>query len=523
MNPPDLNDADRDSVAIQRNLQQITYSSFNKPTAITENGYTLTIDYGYDQQRRRSVLKDASNNTIYTRIFAGDYEEETAGGVTRKIHYINSPSGLVAVYITVNSTSTMYYILTDKLGSITHLLDNAGNVVQQYAYDAWGKRSLIVNNASTTGYILYRGYTGHEHIDATNASSYQFSLINMNGRFYDPTIGRMLSPDNQSQGGAQGFNKYSYCSNNPLKYTDPSGWVNIGGVGGGDRSGGVSGFATQADLMFQNKAYNGWGIDGPDNLGGGGGAFAHLSANYDANGVGTNLAAEYAQLADPNNPYQAEKLAQMNYYNAVFGGDFLKFQNASKALSNAEKTVDKLLNGGGSNNAESGGVKLYAMVGNDMAEIADGVHSISINGINFIKSWEKLRLQPYDDGTGVITIAWGHVLEDPYAYNESPGITLEMAEAILASDLQTRIDKINNLVKTPLSQNQFDALVSYVFNTNSLSKTNLLLNLNSMNFSGAASEMDINKDSHGKFMQGLENRRIAERNLFLNGIYIYTH
>ena len=53
----------------------------------------------------------------------------------------------------------------------------------------------------------------------------EFGLVNMNGRLYDPTLGRFLSPDNyvQEPGNSQSFNRYSYCLNNPLKYTDPSG------------------------------------------------------------------------------------------------------------------------------------------------------------------------------------------------------------------------------------------------------------------------------------------------------------
>jgi RHS repeat-associated protein len=65
---------------------------------------------------------------------------------------------------------------------------------------------------------LYRGFTGHEHLP-------EFGLINMNGRMYDPLIGRMLSPDNfvQSPCYSQSYNRYSYCWNNPLKFTDHSG------------------------------------------------------------------------------------------------------------------------------------------------------------------------------------------------------------------------------------------------------------------------------------------------------------
>ncbi|MEX1189142.1 MAG: RHS repeat-associated core domain-containing protein [Bacteroidia bacterium] len=80
--------------------------------------------------------------------------------------------------------------------------------------DTWD----YTTNTSTRPEWLIRGYTGHEHLT-------EFELINMNGRMYDPILGRMLSPDNfvQNPSSTQSYNRYSYCFNNPLKYTDPSG------------------------------------------------------------------------------------------------------------------------------------------------------------------------------------------------------------------------------------------------------------------------------------------------------------
>ena len=76
-----------------------------------------------------------------------------------------------------------------------------------------------------------------------------------------------------------------------------------------------------------------------------------------------------------------------------------------------------------------------------------------------------------------------------------------------------------NSVTVYLTQAQFDALVSYVFNTGPLEGSpQLLQNLNNGDYEGAAAEMDINT-SDGIYMQGLENRRIEERNIFINGIY----
>ncbi len=65
-----------------------------------------------------------------------------------------------------------------------------------------------------------RGYTFHEHLP-------QFALINMNGRVYDPVLGRFLSPDPyvQAPTNTQNYNRYSYCINNPLKYVDLSGYT----------------------------------------------------------------------------------------------------------------------------------------------------------------------------------------------------------------------------------------------------------------------------------------------------------
>jgi RHS repeat-associated protein len=119
------------------------------------------------------------------------------------------------------STETMYYIHNDYLGSITAITDEDGNLVESLSYDPWGRRRNADDwtDYNVTSTLFDRGYTGHEHLD-------QFGLINMNGRVYDPFLARFLSPDPfvQAPGYSQNYNRYSYAWNNPLKYTDPSGY-----------------------------------------------------------------------------------------------------------------------------------------------------------------------------------------------------------------------------------------------------------------------------------------------------------
>jgi len=115
----------------------------------------------------------------------------------------------------------------DNLGSWNVISDSIGNIVQRVSFDAWGRRRNATDWSynNINGNLRFdRGYTGHEHIQA-------FNLINMNGRMYDPAVGRFLSPDIFADAGStQGMNSYSYCLNNPLMYSDPSGWIatNIG-------------------------------------------------------------------------------------------------------------------------------------------------------------------------------------------------------------------------------------------------------------------------------------------------------
>ncbi len=130
-------------------------------------------------------------------------------------------------------TTNWYYVLRDHLGTITHITNASGTVLNEYSFDAWGRRRNFSNwgytVAAQTDLLPARGFTAHEWLP-------WFNLYNMNGRLYDPVVGRFLSPDNyvQMPDFSQNFNRYSYCWNNPLKYNDPDGewlWIPLMIVG----------------------------------------------------------------------------------------------------------------------------------------------------------------------------------------------------------------------------------------------------------------------------------------------------
>lgn len=139
----------------------------------------------------------------------------------------------------------------------------------------------------------------------------------------------------------------------------------------------------------------------------------------------------------------------------------------------------------------------------------------SANGIQFIKQFEGFSSKPYPDSAGKSTIGYGHLIKDGESFDT---ISEDDALAFLASDLAWAETVVNRDVLVTINQNQFDALVDFVYNVGSANFRNshLLATLNEDNYDAAADELLMWDHAGGVEVAGLERRRKAERDLFLS-------
>ena len=227
------------------------YTAFDRPAVLSctdqESGAITDMAFTYDaaHERVRTVLtfdsqskRDIEVTAVKHYYLGGRYElvetdvyDPQAKGessiTTRKERlYLGGDAYSAPVVVIRNNGSgngTYYNIGRDVQGSITHIATMSGTLVAEYSYDPWGRLRNPATHAlydvlSAPDLMLGRGYTGHEYIP-------EAGLWNANARLYDPFLGCFLSPDPyiQAPDFTQNLNRYAYCLNNPLKYSDESG------------------------------------------------------------------------------------------------------------------------------------------------------------------------------------------------------------------------------------------------------------------------------------------------------------
>ena len=222
---------DADGNMVNRNGTLMQWNSLNLPVSISQDGSnTSQFSYAPDQHRyyQAALIAGVSETTVYV----GGYEAWTRAGVTTFRHHLMAYGREVAEVDLTNSGSsvneTVSYVLTDHLGSVDVITNASGAVVADMSFSAWGGRrepgtwEAPVGTAEIqTDHDADRyGFTHQEMLDNVN-------LIHMNGRVYDPNLGRFLSVDPifEFPTNTQSLNPYSYVLNNLLSLTDPTGYI----------------------------------------------------------------------------------------------------------------------------------------------------------------------------------------------------------------------------------------------------------------------------------------------------------
>jgi RHS repeat-associated protein len=235
-----------------------TWTAQNQPSGISDAGNCMSFAYDPDGTRysERTASGSLSNGTCSgsgstTLEIGSGFEVITpdgsspsyrvmimAAGKAVAVMNISGTGGPTATYQTSTGASTtnyLNYLHYDSLGNVDTVTDAAGNLISaqsggKMSYDIFGKRrdpstwaplSLAVNDTSTTDW----GYTSQQQLDSLGPLQGE-GLVHMNGRVYDPTLGRFISADPRVPNAynSQDLNRFAYVDNNPLNSTDPTGY-----------------------------------------------------------------------------------------------------------------------------------------------------------------------------------------------------------------------------------------------------------------------------------------------------------
>ncbi|WP_288919890.1 SafA/ExsA family spore coat assembly protein [uncultured Ottowia sp.] len=192
---------------------------------------------------------------------------------------------------------------------------------------------------------------------------------------------------------------------------------------------------------------------------------------------------------------------QISNPDLIFAGDTINLPGGAGAA------------GGGAANQTSGVQQTAAASGAGGSQ-PSGM-SMSQAGLDMVKKYEGLYTKAYRDPVGILTIGYGHTGSD---VREGQTITEAQATELLRKDLGTAENAVRKAVKVPLTQGQFDALVSFTFNcgAGALQKSTLLQKLNAGDYAGAQAEFAKWNHGGGRVLPGLTRRRNEEAQMFGN-------
>jgi RHS repeat-associated protein len=240
---------DANGNALTRGPYAISWTSYNHPRIINVNasGDGQVVQFDYDQNHTRWHTVYSSSAGLETTYQIGQLMEKVVtAGATNYRHYIFAGGTKVAVYSRGSSGNLVRYVREDHLGGVSGIINADGSSYVKESFTAFGNRrgSCTWTGSPTSGQLA--------RITAATRCGYTWQSVlgtmglnDMQGRIEDAVTGRFLSPDPfvPHPDNTQSYNRYSYVMNNPLTYTDPSGFADdapphqyYGDTGEGDPS-----------------------------------------------------------------------------------------------------------------------------------------------------------------------------------------------------------------------------------------------------------------------------------------------
>ncbi len=182
---------------------------------ITDETANKKYEYTYNADGLRTgKTVDGVKHEYYLSCSKILAETRESGGTKKLIKYYYDDTGVVGF----NLDGTDYYFVKSMQGDVEKIYSASGELKAEYSYDSWGKCTIkqSVSGIAEANAFRYRGY----YFDGESGLYY------LNSRYYDPIIGRFISPDSLDYldpSAVGGLNLYAYCGNNPIMYVDPEG------------------------------------------------------------------------------------------------------------------------------------------------------------------------------------------------------------------------------------------------------------------------------------------------------------
>ena len=190
---------------------EYTWENGRQLAAMESDTAEWTFKYNADGLRT-----ERSNGTVtYDYIYSGSQLIQMTVG-TDTLYFTYDASGTP---MAVDFNGTKYFYATNLQGDIIAILDNAGNAVVEYTYDAWGNHlsttGTMANTLGAVNPLRYRGYVYDR----------ETKFFYLQSRYYDPELGRFINADAYASTGQGilGNNMFAYCSNEPVFNVDQSG------------------------------------------------------------------------------------------------------------------------------------------------------------------------------------------------------------------------------------------------------------------------------------------------------------